>query len=84
MAVFKNYRTRLGGDADRFDRVKPVVYRYVFGEEGEFGSVTFRRTGNQTEILETIEPEQGDQLRKQSESPVAVEPAGDDGPDVAR
>ena len=36
---FKSAAGRLGGSVDAFEETKPKVYRYVFGEEGEFGRV---------------------------------------------
>ena len=87
MGNFKSAAGRLGGSANAFEETKPKVYRYVFGEQGEFGSVTFRRIGKQTEVLELIEPEHGDEpvgpLKPPSDPAVAEEPAGGGGPDVA-
>ena len=87
MSKFKSSAGRLGGAANAFEETKPKVYRYVFGEQGEFGSVTFRRAGKTTELLELIEPEHGDQPVGPSKPPleptVAEEPARDGGADVA-
>lgn len=87
MASFKASESKLGGAADLFGRSRPRVYRYVFGEGGEFGSVTFRRDGDRAEVLELVEPEHGDEpagpASEQSAVSVSEEPAGDDGADVA-
>ncbi len=41
----------------------PKTYRYVFGENAEFGSVTFERHGEESRVLDLHEPEQREETK---------------------
>lgn len=56
MKKTQQFQKRLKDLKGRIDSERPVVMQAIFGENAEFGSVTFERRGGKTRVLELVEP----------------------------